>query len=124
MPLHLLDVDLARLGSLSLGDDNAQDAVLEAGLDIILVDASWEGERAVELANRTLADPVFGLRVVVLGDSLLLRLLCDLVVGLGWIVLDLGLVAKLLLVRLFAALDEALWALTFLADVLVAARNG
>jgi hypothetical protein len=57
----LLDVDLAALRSLSLRDDDAQNAVLEASLDSILIDAGRESKGAVELSNGSLRDPVLGL---------------------------------------------------------------
>ena len=56
-----------------------------------------------------------------LGDVLVLGLLGDLV-GFARVVLNLGL--ELLLLGSFAVLDEALRALAFLADVLVATRDG
>jgi hypothetical protein len=79
----------------------------------------------VEFSDGALADPVLGLVLVVLGDVLVLGLLGDLVVlGFVGVVLDSGLVTELLLLGLFTVLDEALWALTFLADVFVATRDG
>ena len=123
-PTCLLDVDLPRLRSLSLRDDNAQNTILQASLYSFLVDTGREGERAVELSYRALANPVLRLgRLVLLGNLLLVGLLCDLV-GLGRIILNGRLVTNLLLVRVLAVLDEALWALTFFADVLVATRDG
>lgn len=51
------DGDLARLGLLVLRNDNAEQTVLHGGCDIVLVDASWERERARELSNTALRDP-------------------------------------------------------------------
>jgi len=55
--MDLLDVDLLVDGLRSLGDDDLEDAVLQAGLDGVLVNASGEGKGAVELADRAFADP-------------------------------------------------------------------
>lgn len=55
---HLLNGDLLGGGGGSLGNKDGQDAVLQAGLDSILVDASGEGEGALELADAALAGPV------------------------------------------------------------------
>jgi len=62
----------------------------------------------------------------VLGDVLVFRLLGDLlvVVGFAGVVLNSGLVTELLLLGRLAVLDEALRALTLLANVLVATRDG
>jgi len=122
----LLDVDLSWLRSLSLGDQDAQNTVLKAGLDGILIDSGWEGEGTVELSNGALADPVLRLVGVflLLRNTLLLGLLGDLVARLGWVVLNGGLVAELLLFGVLAILDEALWALALFAHMLVAARDG
>lgn len=43
---RLLDVDLASGGCRCLRNDDAQDAILEASTDIVLVDARREGKRA------------------------------------------------------------------------------
>lgn len=59
-----------------------------------------------------------------LGDVLVLGLLGDLVVGFAGVVFNGGLVAELLLLRGFAVFDETLRTLAFLADVLVATRDG
>ena len=47
----LLNADLTGLRSLSLGDKDAQDTVLETSLDGFLVDTSREGEGAVEFSD-------------------------------------------------------------------------
>jgi hypothetical protein len=123
--VRLLDVDLARLRSGSLGNEDAQDSVLQAGLDSILVDACRECKAAMELSDRAFRDPVLGLGgLVLLGNLLLVRLLGDLGVSLREVFLDGGLVTKLLLLRSFAALNEALWALALLADILVTTGDG
>jgi hypothetical protein len=122
---RLLDVDLAGPRGGSLGNEDTQDTVLEAGLDSILINPSWEGKAAVKLSDRTLRNPVLRLGgFVLLGDLLLVGLLGNFVVGLGGIVLDGGLVTELLLLRSFCALDEALWTLAFLADMLMATGDG
>lgn len=59
-----------------------------------------------------------------LGDVLVLGLLGDLVVGFAGVVFNGGLVAELLLLKGFAVFDETLRTLAFLADVLVATRDG
>lgn len=68
---HLLDSDLlgASVDDL-LRHHDGQNAVLEASLDVVLVDGSRELEGAVELADRALAHPVAVLLVVVLADLL------------------------------------------------------
>lgn len=57
--VRLLDVDLAGLGSLSLGDNDGEDAVFQRGLDSVLIDALREAKAAMELANGALTNPVF-----------------------------------------------------------------
>lgn len=54
----LLNGDLLRLSGLRLRNDDAENAILEAGLDIVVVDWGWEGEGAMVLANRAFSDPV------------------------------------------------------------------
>ena len=56
--IDLLNADLLHDRGCSLRHDNRQDAVLQTGADGILVDALGEVERAVELADRALGDPV------------------------------------------------------------------
>ena len=53
----LLDVDLARFRCLGLRNNNAKNAVLQAGLDEILIDTLWEAEAAMEFTDRALGDP-------------------------------------------------------------------
>lgn len=69
---RLLDGDLPCRGGLSLGHDNRENTVLQAGLDSMLIDPHWEGKSAVKLANGALGDPVSvsGLRLL-FGDLLL-----------------------------------------------------
>lgn len=69
---HLLDGDASGDWSLRFRHQDVQDAVFQTGLDAILVDALREGEGALELADRTLGKPVFGLGF---------GLLCDLGAG-------------------------------------------
>lgn len=57
-----LDLDLPRLRRRRFRDHDAQDAILQARLDRVLVHASGERERAVEFADHALADPVLVLR--------------------------------------------------------------
>jgi hypothetical protein len=121
---HLvLNRDLLRGLLLGLGNGHAEDSVLEAGLDGLLVDADGEAERAVERSNRALRDPVLRLVVRLLGDSLLLGLRRDLRIGavgfgrlLGGLVLDGG------LVRLIA-FDGLGWTCAFFAHSFVLARD-
>ena len=89
----LLDVDSARLVLLGLGNNNAQDAILKLGRDVVLIDTSWEVEAARELAEGALGEPVLGLIT-----GLLLDLLGLLVVGdFGALVsLGLGLILTIL----------------------------
>jgi len=65
--VHLLDGDLLvdRLGG--LWHDNLEDAILQAGLDAVLIDARWEREAAMEFADGPFANPDLGL----VGRSLL-----------------------------------------------------
>lgn len=103
----LLDGDLPRLLSRSLGNGNAEDTVLQAGLDVVLVDTVREAEGTVELANGALSDPELGLRLVLLVSVVVLNLnlvVLALVVlsgrrgGLGRIIFDGGLVAIVVVV--------------------------
>ena len=48
-----------------LWNDDAQDTVLQAGFDPILVNSGREGEGTVELPNGALGNPVFSLALVV-----------------------------------------------------------
>lgn len=64
----------------SLGDDNAQDTILEAGRDVLVLDAGGEVEGAGELADAALGEPVLGVVDRLL--LLLLLLLGNFVVGL------------------------------------------
>jgi len=53
------DLDfLLRLGFLHLWNNNRQDAILHAGLDIIMVNRIWEGEAAGKFANAAFRDPI------------------------------------------------------------------
>lgn len=90
---RLLEGNLADGRSSRLGNDNGEDAVLQAGLDSVLVNTTGEGEGALELADRALAGPV-----AVGGLGGLSRLLIS---GLGVIGLGLGVVFAL-----SAALDH------------------
>ena len=99
--MDLLDGDATSLVLLSLGHGDVEDAVLEAGGDPFLLDASREAEAAGELANASFGEPVFGLvdwllggrrRIGVLSGNLLLVGRCvGLVLGLG-LIFDSGLV--------------------------------
>lgn len=119
----LFNVDLPGLRRRRLRHQNAQDTILQARPNCILIDACRERKAAVELANRTLANPVSRLlSFALLSDILcLFRLLGDcVVVGASCrFVFD----AWLKFLLLGCILNEALWALTFFADVFVAARD-
>lgn len=70
----LLDSDLLGSRSSGFGNHDRKNAILQAGLDIVLVDAAREGEGALELADGALTGPeaVAGLRlglVTGLGDG-------------------------------------------------------
>lgn len=54
----LLDGDALRARSSGLGNEDTKDPVLQASLDVVLVDAVREAERAMELAERALREPV------------------------------------------------------------------
>jgi len=90
---RLVDSDLAALVLLGLGDQDAENAVLHRGLDVVLVDASREAESAGELANAALRDPVLGCRLLwfllLLGDLRVFSWWCS---GLSGIVFDSGFV--------------------------------
>ena len=49
--IELLDVDATVLWSSCLRHNDAEDAVLQAGLDLLLIDTVREGECSGELAN-------------------------------------------------------------------------
>lgn len=82
----LLNSDLLATGGSRLGDDNGENAILQASFDSILVDARGEAESALELADRTLVSPV---AVVRLSSLLLLNLL-----RIGGLVFNGGLVVR------------------------------
>jgi len=65
--IHLVDGDLLVGWLRGLRHDNFEDAILKASLDAVLIDARWEREAAIELANRAFANPELGL----VGRSLL-----------------------------------------------------
>lgn len=69
-----LNGDLLGRSSSGLGHVDGKNAVLQAGLDIVLVDRSREGEDALERSDRALAspEPVSGLGFVVLRAFLFL----------------------------------------------------
>ena len=71
--LLTLNADLARLSRLGLGNENGKDTILKGSLDVVLIDASWERERPMELSNRAFLNPVL---------SCTFRLLCDLGIAL------------------------------------------
>lgn len=64
---RLLDGDLLGGRNSRLGNDDRENAVLQVGLDIVLVDTAGEGKGALELANRALAGPVAVAGLVGLG---------------------------------------------------------
>jgi hypothetical protein len=120
----LLDVDLPGGRCRRFGNHDAQDTILEAGLDCILVDTGREGEAAVKRSNRAFADPVLVLGLLPLCDIMLVGLLHNLsalVRGLSRLVLDTRLV-RFDLLLLLTTLNSS-GALTFLADVLVLPRD-
>jgi len=53
------DLNLAALVLLGLGHDNAQNTLVEGGLDSVLVHASGEAERALEFSDAALRNPEF-----------------------------------------------------------------
>ena len=70
----LLDGDLLGARSSLLRYNNREDTVLQARLDVVLVDTVREGKGAVEFSDRAFADPVAVL-VVRLGHGLVSRLI-------------------------------------------------
>jgi len=78
----LLNGDLA-WWSHKLGDDDGEDAIFQAGLDAVLVDADGEGEGAAERADRALGDPVSAL-LGWLGRDGLFSLVGDGLFRCGW----------------------------------------
>lgn len=91
---RLLDGDLLGSRNSGLGNHDRQNAVLQAGLDIVLVNATREGEGALELADGALTSPesvagVGSLGLVGgLGDGGVI--LAGVLVGLGDVILALG----------------------------------
>jgi hypothetical protein len=87
--VDLLDGDATSLVLLSLGHGDIEDAVLEAGGDTFLLDATGKAEAARELANASFGEPVFGLvdglLGVLSGNLLLVGRCVGLVLGLGLI---------------------------------------
>lgn len=105
MAASLVNSDAASLLALGLRNADVEDAVVEASRDGVLVDAGWEVEGALELAEGPLRDPEF------LGGLGLLLLL--LLLGRGSpLVLNGGLVGSVFLaslgdgVGLLSALDQ------------------
>ncbi len=82
----LLDADLLGLGRRSLGNRNGKNAIVQLRLDIVLVDARREAERAMELANRALRNPV-GSFLPFLLTLVLLNLLAAIVARRGTLLL-------------------------------------
>lgn len=78
----LLDGDLPRARSSLLRHNNREDTVLQACLDIVMVDMAREGKSAVEFPDGALADPVVVL-VLGLGHGLVSRLGDIVVIVLG-----------------------------------------
>ncbi len=75
--LFHLDVDLATsLGGSELWYSDAQDTLLQTGLDSILIDTAGESKAAVELADRALADPELGVVLAGFDDILLVGVCC------------------------------------------------
>jgi len=60
---RLLDGDFLRLEATGLGDDDGQDPILQASLDILRIHAGWEGPCAGEAAIRSFRQPVLGVVV-------------------------------------------------------------
>lgn len=108
---RLLDVNAARLVLLGLGNNNAQDTILELGRDVVLVDTSGEVETARELAEGALGEPVLGLITRLLLDLLGLLVVGNfgalVSLGLG-LILNLGVVRVLVLVVTLALANSAL----------------
>jgi len=113
LPFFLLGADLdlfGALGFLELGNDHAQDAVLEAGLHVLLVDRVGEGKASRKLADLALRDPV---GVLGLGFGDLFRSSSgDLFTGGFLLLLTIGRLASLV------------WSLTFFSVVLGVALDG
>lgn len=85
--LSLLNVDASRLVLLGLGDNDAQDTIVEFSRDVFLINTSGEVEAAREFAEAALGEPVLGLV-----DGLLLNFLGLFMVGdLGAGLVSLGL---------------------------------
>jgi hypothetical protein len=59
--VHLLNGDLLVGGLRGLWYDDLEDAVLQAGLHAVLIDAGWKREAAMEFTNGAFADPELGL---------------------------------------------------------------
>jgi len=58
------NLDFAASSLLSLWHHDTENAVFQRRGDCITIDISWEAERARELADAALRDPVFGLRLL------------------------------------------------------------
>jgi len=114
----LLNVDASGLVLLGLGDNDAQDTIVEFSRDVVLINTSGEVEASRELAEAALSEPVLGLVSGLLLNLLGLLLVGDLsasLVSLGLLlVLDGGVVGVLVFFAVlsdgassFSALDEA-----------------
>lgn len=117
MWLSLLNVDASRLVLLGLGNNDAQDTIVELGRNVVLINSSGEVEASRELAEAALGEPVLGLISRLLLNLIVLLLVGDLsasLVGLGLLLtLDGSVVVVLVLLTTldsalgFVALDEA-----------------
>ena len=58
--MSLLDINLSRSRRNSLGNHDAEDAVLQARFDCFLVDSRGKAEGTLELADGAFRDPVSG----------------------------------------------------------------
>lgn len=105
-----LDSDASRLVLLGLGDNNAQDSVLESSRDVVLVDACGEVEAARELAKGALGEPVLGLvsglLLTLLGVFVLGDLIAAFVRGGFLLILDGSVVGVLVFLMFLTALSD------------------
>ena len=70
MTSHLLNADFSASWRSSFGNGDGEDTILQTSLDSILVHASREVKRAMEFADRALANPVLELVVMLLGGGI------------------------------------------------------
>lgn len=125
---NLLDSNLLAARSWSLGDNNRENTILQAGLHCILIHSGWERERSRKFANRAFREPVLLFRwlwlvlldLLVLASGLLHTIRGTLILYRRLV----GLVRVLDLALFCRCFDISCGTSTFFSDMLGAAFDG